>query len=120
MATEMDLRSEAREILRTTRVVRRGAQSERISLFGAILLAQADRALQGNDRAAKVVLEVGLHCGMFDCSPTNPWYDLGKLEEDEIQVFERMLAKIYVGVPEQEGAYRFASLLATRQLAVFP
>ena len=104
MATEKDLRSEAREILRTTRVVRRGAQSERISLFGAILLAQADRALQGNDRAAKVVLEVGLHCGMFDCSPTNQAFDLRKLEEDEIQAFERMLGKMYVSVREQEGA----------------
>lgn len=47
MTTEKDLRSEAREILRTTRVLRRGAQSEQISLFGAILLAQAERALPG-------------------------------------------------------------------------
>ncbi|MFK4560551.1 hypothetical protein QIH93_08425 [Bradyrhizobium ottawaense] len=104
MRTRKDLKSEAREILSTTRVVRRGSQSDRVSLLGAILLAQADRALKGNDRAAKVVLDIGVCCGMFDSRQEHQWFDLRKLEADELRGFERMLAKIHVGVPQQEEA----------------
>jgi hypothetical protein len=105
MTTEKDLRSEAREILRTTRVVRRGAQSEQISLFGAILLAQAERALQGNDRAARVVLEVGLHCGIFKPRPPVCSLDLTKLDEqEELPSLERMFAKAQTFVSEEADA----------------
>lgn len=104
MTTKKDIRTEAREILSAPRVLRKGPKSERISLFGAILLTQAERALQGNDRAAKVVLDVGVHCGMFDSRQKDQPFDMTKLEVDEFPVFERMLAKIYAGVPEQEEA----------------
>ncbi|MFK4505596.1 hypothetical protein LPJ38_34000 [Bradyrhizobium daqingense] len=100
--TEKDIRTEARVILSATRVLRKGPKSERISLFGAILLTQAEKALQGNDRAAKVVLEVGLHCGMFDRRQKDPSVDLTKLEDDEVPILERMLAKMHAGIPEQE------------------
>ncbi|QOZ78411.1 hypothetical protein XH83_25100 [Bradyrhizobium sp. CCBAU 53351] len=104
MTTENDFKLEAREILSTTRLIRRGSQSERVSLFGAILLAQADRALQGNDRAARVVLEIGVYCDVFDSRQKDQGFDLTKLEADELPAFERMIAKLRVGVPQQEEA----------------
>ncbi|MGY4434589.1 hypothetical protein ACVWWO_007066 [Bradyrhizobium sp. F1.13.1] len=105
MNRKKDLQSEAREILGATRVVRRGAQSEQISLLGAILLAQAERALQGNDRAAKVVLEFGLHCGVFKPSPPVCSLDLTKLDDQEdLPSLERMIAKAQTFVREEDDA----------------
>lgn len=102
MACQKNLKTELREILSSTVVIRRGGKSQRMSLLSAIVVTQADKALRGNDRAAKAVLEIGAWPGVLDSSRQQHSIDMSKLTDDEMEIFERMLAKSQVPMRDED------------------
>jgi hypothetical protein len=103
MTTRPNLMHEAREVLSTTVVVSRGAKRQQLSLFSAILLKEADRAMQGNESAAKIVFEVAERCGMFDDNPPEcAYYNVKALSEDELSQLERIQLKLQLGAPGEK------------------
>lgn len=94
MKKRVNLRTEAREILTTTVVLREGQKIRELSLFGAILALQAEKALRGNERAAKIIFDVAPLCGLLhDQEEKRYALDLTKLSDDELKALERITAK---------------------------
>lgn len=102
MKKRKNLKAEIREILSTTVVVRRGSRSQTLSLLGAVVVKQADRALHGNDRAAKAVIEVGGWCGALDGSHEQHALDFSKLTDDEVAALEKIVAKSQITVRDED------------------
>ncbi|QIO32783.1 hypothetical protein [Bradyrhizobium sp. 1(2017)] len=96
MASWKNIAAELREILSSTVVVRRGSRSQSLSLLSAIVVTQADKALRGNDRAAKAVLDVSRWPGVLDGSCAEHSIDINKLTYDELDVLERLIAKSHI------------------------
>jgi hypothetical protein len=102
MTRRTNLKAELREILSTTVVLRRGSSGQRLSLLGAIVATHADRALQGDARATKAVLEVAREAGVFEGSHEKSAWDLTKLTDDELAACERIAAKCQIAVRDEE------------------
>src|SRR4051794_987388 len=102
MSKRKHLKTELREILSESVVHRGRAKSKRVSLLGAILVTQANRALQGSDSAAKAVLEVARACELFDGNHQEHALDLSKLTVDELKALERITAKSQIIIRDDE------------------
>ncbi|MET4318281.1 hypothetical protein [Bradyrhizobium sp. RT5a] len=100
--TKRNLKGELREILSATVVLRRGSGAQKLSLLGAIVVTQADRALQKDARAAKVVLEIARECGIFDGSHQEYAHDLTKLTDDELEVLTPIIAKCQIPIRDED------------------
>lgn len=100
MAGRKSINTELREILTSPVVVRIGSRSLKLTMLSAIVAMQADKALRGSDRAAQAVLEVGRWPGVLD--GTKQTIDVHKLTDDELNTFERLLAKSQITVRDED------------------
>ncbi|MBR1171386.1 hypothetical protein [Bradyrhizobium liaoningense] len=102
MKNRKNLKAELREILTTTVVLRRGSRRQRLALLSAIVVTQADRALQGDARATKVIVEIARDCGVFDGNSREYALDLTKLSDDELHSLEKITAKAQTIIRDED------------------
>ncbi|MDE5463350.1 hypothetical protein [Bradyrhizobium sp. CSS354] len=103
MKSRKNLKAELRDLLETPVVLRKGSSRQRVALLSAIVADQADRALQGDAHATKVIVEIARECGVFDGSHQEIGYDLNKLSADELDALESILEKTQMTIREGEG-----------------
>ncbi|MET4453726.1 hypothetical protein [Bradyrhizobium sp. RT3b] len=91
--SESKTSSAIRKVLTGPVVVRAGEKIHRVPLVAAILMSQAERALEGRDSAAETVLKIASAYGLFDQTEETRKFDLEQLSDGELAVFERLTAK---------------------------
>jgi hypothetical protein len=91
--SESKTSSAIRKVLTGPVVVRAGEKIRRVPLVAAILMSQAERALEGRDSAAETVLKIASAYGLFDQTEETGKFDLAQLSDGELAVFERLTAK---------------------------